>query len=57
VLKKLIKFTIAGVIGVYVSDAFVKPALKVSDSGGLGLDDLTDGVCVAATLVVVDRFF
>lgn len=56
-LKKLLKFAAAGVVGVYVSDQFVKPALKIANSDGFGMDDVTDGVTVAAVLVVADRLF
>lgn len=57
VLKKLLKFTAAGIVGVYVSDQFVKPALKIANSDGFGMDDVTDGVCVAGSLLLVDRLF
>lgn len=56
-LKKLLKFAAAATVGVYLSDNFVKPALKIGNADGFGMDDVTDGVTVAATLAVVDRLF
>lgn len=56
-LKKLIKFTVAGAVGSFVSSAFVKPALKVASGPDFGLDDVVDGATIAVTLVLVDRLF
>ena len=56
-LKDLLKFTIAGVIGVYVSDAFVKPMLKIGDSPGFGADDFADGATMALAAVLIRKLF
>lgn len=56
-MRRFVKLALAGAVGAFVAESYILPALKIESAAGPGLDDLVVGVTVAATAVLVDRFF